>query len=129
MENWKLNSVKIGLFWLEVDTVLAAVKQELSEGVRFADGFIRPDVYHIDMWRDLHRYGMFDISHSPGPVPFYLLPHGSVGYSITEDVPVIFHGNWYRMEMKQPICEAFGLPYLSTITVKDEWFDCSEIIE
>jgi hypothetical protein len=49
LEDWKLNLVKIGLFWLEGDTVLAAVKQELSEGIRFADEFIRPDLYHIDV--------------------------------------------------------------------------------
>jgi hypothetical protein len=127
MEDLKVKSVKIGLFWLTGGTVLAAVKQRISDGVQFADGYIRSDLYHIDVWRDLHRYGMLDNSHSSRPVPFYLLPHGSVGYNITAKVPVIFHGNWYQREMKQPICEAFDLPYLSTITVKDEWFDCSEM--
>ena len=127
MKDLKVKSVKIGLFWLTGGTVLAAVKQRISDGVQFADGYIRPDLYHIDVWHDLHRCGMLDNSLPSRPVPLYQIPHGSVGYSITAKVPVIFHGNWYLREHKTVICKAFDLPYLSTITVKDEWFDCSEM--
>jgi hypothetical protein len=95
MKDRKMKPPKIGLFWLEGDTVLAAVKQELAEGITFTDGYIRPNLYHIDVWRDLHRYGMLDFQKSSRPAQFHRMPHGSVGYITTSDAPVIFYGNWY----------------------------------
>jgi hypothetical protein len=127
MKDRKDKSFKIGLFWLEGDTLLATVKQELTEGITFEDGYIRPGLYHIDVWRNLHRYGMLDYQKSSRPVPFHRIPHGSIGYSTTVGAPVIFYGNWYRRELKTVICEAFSLPILETVTVRDEWFDCSEM--
>jgi hypothetical protein len=127
MKDRKMKPPKIGLFWLEGDTLLAAVKQELAEGITFADGYIRPDLYHIDVWHDLHLYGLLCSKKSSLPVPYYHIPHGSVGYSTADDVPVIFYGNWYRRELKTVICAAFSLPLLETVTVRDEWFDCSEM--